>query len=177
MISALDEKWRPLNCFFSRVGLGTYQHPCTKSKSHHIHEMSLRRVHFSLHIICVLTQPQIFANIQFSILHTSGCSHGAATQDTCTIQPPPQTMLLYSQHSVPWHSDKLASYILEEIFIPPHPHPPHPPCSSKSRTVYYKPVQTFRSFETAVHLIIGLAKSPFFVIIYACWFWQSSSCI
>ena len=26
--SASDEKWRPLNCFFSRVGLRTYQHPC-----------------------------------------------------------------------------------------------------------------------------------------------------
>jgi len=25
--SASDEKWRPLNCFISRVGLRTYQHP------------------------------------------------------------------------------------------------------------------------------------------------------
>jgi len=24
--SASDEKWRPFNCFFSRVGLRTYQH-------------------------------------------------------------------------------------------------------------------------------------------------------
>ena len=24
-----DEKWRPFNCFFSRVGLRTYQHSCT----------------------------------------------------------------------------------------------------------------------------------------------------
>jgi len=24
------EKWRPFNCFFSRVGLRTYQHPCLK---------------------------------------------------------------------------------------------------------------------------------------------------
>ena len=29
--SASDEKWRPFNCFFSRVGLRTYQHPCTQS--------------------------------------------------------------------------------------------------------------------------------------------------
>ena len=31
MTSALDEKWRPSNFFFSRVGLRTYQHPgkCT----------------------------------------------------------------------------------------------------------------------------------------------------
>ena len=28
MTSASDEKWRPFNCFFSRVGLRTYQHPC-----------------------------------------------------------------------------------------------------------------------------------------------------
>jgi len=27
MSSMLDEKWRPFNCFFSRVGLRTYQHP------------------------------------------------------------------------------------------------------------------------------------------------------
>ena len=26
--SASDEKWRPFNCFFSRVELRTYQHPC-----------------------------------------------------------------------------------------------------------------------------------------------------
>ena len=29
MISASDEKWGPFNSFFSRVGLRTYQHPCT----------------------------------------------------------------------------------------------------------------------------------------------------
>ena len=29
MTSASDEKWRPFTCFFSRVGLRTYQHPCT----------------------------------------------------------------------------------------------------------------------------------------------------
>jgi len=29
MTSASDEKWRPFNCFFSRVGLRNYQHPCT----------------------------------------------------------------------------------------------------------------------------------------------------
>jgi len=28
MTPASDEKWRPFNCFFSRVGLRTYQHPC-----------------------------------------------------------------------------------------------------------------------------------------------------
>ena len=28
MTSASDEKWRPFNCFFGRVGLRTYQHPC-----------------------------------------------------------------------------------------------------------------------------------------------------
>ena len=28
MTSASEEKWRPFNCFFSRVGLRTYQHPC-----------------------------------------------------------------------------------------------------------------------------------------------------
>ena len=28
MTSASDEKWRPFNCLFSRVGLRTYQHPC-----------------------------------------------------------------------------------------------------------------------------------------------------
>jgi len=27
--SASDEKWRPFNCFFSRVGLRTYQHLCS----------------------------------------------------------------------------------------------------------------------------------------------------
>jgi hypothetical protein len=27
MTSASDEKWQPFNCFFSRVGLRTYQHP------------------------------------------------------------------------------------------------------------------------------------------------------
>ena len=31
MMSALDKKWRPCNCFFSQVGLRTYQHPCTYS--------------------------------------------------------------------------------------------------------------------------------------------------
>ena len=30
MTSASDEKWRPFNCFFSRAGLRTYQHPCIK---------------------------------------------------------------------------------------------------------------------------------------------------
>ena len=30
MTTASDEKWRPLNCFFSRVGLRTYQHHCIK---------------------------------------------------------------------------------------------------------------------------------------------------
>ena len=29
MTSASDEKWRPFNCFLSRVGLSTYQHPRT----------------------------------------------------------------------------------------------------------------------------------------------------
>jgi hypothetical protein len=29
MTSASDEKWRTFKCFFSRVGLRTYQHPCT----------------------------------------------------------------------------------------------------------------------------------------------------
>jgi hypothetical protein len=144
------------------------------SKSHHIHEMSLCRVHFTLHIIYMLTQSQMFANIQFSILHTSGCSHGAFTQNTCTIQPPPQTTLLYSQPIAPWHSDKLASYIFEEIIIPPQPHHSHPSCSSKSRTVYYKPVQIFKNFEIVVHLILGLPKPLYFVIIYARRFWQSS---
>ena len=28
MTSASDEKWRPFNCFLSRVGLRTYQHSC-----------------------------------------------------------------------------------------------------------------------------------------------------
>jgi hypothetical protein len=28
MTSALNKKWLPFNCFFSRVGLRTYQHPC-----------------------------------------------------------------------------------------------------------------------------------------------------
>ena len=28
MTFASDEKWRPFNCFFTRVGLRTYQHPC-----------------------------------------------------------------------------------------------------------------------------------------------------
>jgi len=27
--SASDEKWLPFNCFFSWVGLRTYQHPCS----------------------------------------------------------------------------------------------------------------------------------------------------
>jgi len=31
MTSASEEKWRPLICFFSRVGLRTYQHPCIPS--------------------------------------------------------------------------------------------------------------------------------------------------
>ena len=31
MTSTSDEKWWPFNCFFSRVGLRTYQHPCNKS--------------------------------------------------------------------------------------------------------------------------------------------------
>lgn len=121
----------------------------------------------------MLTQPQVFANIQFSILHTSGCSHGVATQDTCTIQPPPRTTQLYSQHIVPWHSDNLASYII----MPPQPHPSHPSCSSKSMTVYYKLVQIFISFETVVYLILGPAKSLYFVIIYECRFWKSSGFI
>ena len=33
MTSASDEKWRPFNCFFSGVGLRTYQHPCTRQYS------------------------------------------------------------------------------------------------------------------------------------------------
>ena len=32
MTSALDEKWRPFNCFLSRVGLRTYQHPSIRCK-------------------------------------------------------------------------------------------------------------------------------------------------
>ena len=28
MTSVSDEKWRPFTCFFRRVGLRTYQHPC-----------------------------------------------------------------------------------------------------------------------------------------------------
>ena len=46
-VSVSDEKWRPFNCFFSRVGLNTYQQHCTgvlispqpgpteKTKGHH----------------------------------------------------------------------------------------------------------------------------------------------
>jgi len=34
MTSSSDEKWRPFNCFFSRVGLRTYQHPCTSRNVH-----------------------------------------------------------------------------------------------------------------------------------------------
>ena len=34
MTSAPDEKWQRFNCFFSRVGVRTYQHPCIeRSKS------------------------------------------------------------------------------------------------------------------------------------------------
>ena len=33
MTSASDKKWRPFNCFFSRVGLRTYQHPCINLSS------------------------------------------------------------------------------------------------------------------------------------------------
>ena len=29
MTSSSDEKWQPFNGFLSRVGLRTYQHPCT----------------------------------------------------------------------------------------------------------------------------------------------------
>ena len=29
--STSDKKWRPFSCFFSRVGLRTYQHPCVGS--------------------------------------------------------------------------------------------------------------------------------------------------
>ena len=32
MTSASDEKWRHFNCLFTRVGLRTYQHPCTGSE-------------------------------------------------------------------------------------------------------------------------------------------------
>jgi hypothetical protein len=32
MTYASDEKWQPFNCFFSRVGLRTYQHPCTSQR-------------------------------------------------------------------------------------------------------------------------------------------------
>jgi len=31
MTSASDEKWRPFNCFFRRIRLRTYQHPCSRS--------------------------------------------------------------------------------------------------------------------------------------------------
>ena len=31
MTSASDEKWRPFNCFSSRVGLRTYQHLCRRT--------------------------------------------------------------------------------------------------------------------------------------------------
>jgi len=34
MTSALDEKWRPFNCFFSRVRLRTYQHSCSYCPIH-----------------------------------------------------------------------------------------------------------------------------------------------
>ena len=30
-MTASDEKWRPFNCFFSRVQLRTYQHPCNNT--------------------------------------------------------------------------------------------------------------------------------------------------
>ena len=33
MTSASDETWRPFNCFFSWVGLRTYQHPCIMYKT------------------------------------------------------------------------------------------------------------------------------------------------
>jgi len=33
MTSASDETWRPFNCFFSRVGLRTYQHPYISKSS------------------------------------------------------------------------------------------------------------------------------------------------
>ena len=32
MTSASEEKWRPFNYFFSRVGLKTYQHPCSNDR-------------------------------------------------------------------------------------------------------------------------------------------------
>ena len=31
--SESEEKWRTFNCFFCRVGLRTYQHPCTNTVS------------------------------------------------------------------------------------------------------------------------------------------------
>ena len=36
MTSASDEKWRTFNCFFSRVGLRTYQHPLYYFSQPHI---------------------------------------------------------------------------------------------------------------------------------------------
>ena len=43
--SASDENWRPFNCFYIRVGLRTYQHPCTSSYVTLLHKtVGMRRI-------------------------------------------------------------------------------------------------------------------------------------
>jgi len=41
MTSASDEKWRTFNCFFSRVTLRTYQHPCNVTATYFHYKKSL----------------------------------------------------------------------------------------------------------------------------------------
>ena len=61
MTSTSDEKWRTLNCFFSKVGLRTYQHPSKNTAiyprrvvtcfvSHNNYQLTLQR----RNIICLI---------------------------------------------------------------------------------------------------------------------------
>ena len=44
MNSASDEEWWPFNCSFSRVGLRTYQHPCTTCVFHLRYSRRMRQL-------------------------------------------------------------------------------------------------------------------------------------
>ena len=51
MTSAQDEKWRPFNCFFSRVGLGTYQHPCIVYQVHSRRREDVKVLNPDIHLV------------------------------------------------------------------------------------------------------------------------------
>ena len=84
MTSASDEKWRPFNCFFSQVGVRTYQHPCKNTKhkdcrtmANHTYNATPNPRHSFIHSIGMCSMRRFLATLgsffHSSVLYTFPC--------------------------------------------------------------------------------------------------------